>query len=92
MSLGSLMGFIPPYLVDVYGFKLQFSYLLLLSMAAVLFLSQYVFWMYSMRGIGKPVKEEGLKLTLRSRSLVAKFCVIGILSSLSYGVFFSLFP
>lgn len=92
VSLGSLMGFIPPYLVDVYGFKLQSSYLLLLSMAAVLFLSQYVFYMYSMRGIGEPVKEEGLKFTLRSRSLVAKFCVIGILGSLSYGVFFSLFP
>lgn len=92
VSLGSLMGFIPPYLVDSYGFNLQSSYWLLLSLGAALFLSQFVFYMSSMRGMREPVKGEGPKFMLQSRGLVAKFCIISILSSLSYGVFFSLFP
>lgn len=91
-SVGSLLGFIPPMLVAHYRLSLQSSYWIVLVVAAVLFLGQAPFIMMSIRGAVEPEREGGFKFNLRSKEVVAKFCLINVINRIGYGVFFSLFP
>jgi len=92
MSIGSLMGFIPPMLVASYGFTLQASYWLLLAVGTGFFFVQMPFFIMSLRGAIEPKSQGGFKFNLRSRSVVAKFCFVTTIGSFGFGIFFSLFP
>lgn len=91
-SMGSLMGFVPPMLVDRYGFSLQVSYWIMLVIGAVLIFAMMPFLMMSIRGVVEPKRQGGLRFNLRSKGLVAKFSLIYTISNIGWGVFFSLFP
>ncbi|MDH5199729.1 MAG: MFS transporter, partial [Candidatus Bathyarchaeota archaeon] len=92
MSLGSLLGFIPPFLVKNYGLSLQTAYWIFLALGSLFFVAQYGFYLPSIRGMPEIPKGEGLSFTLNSRAFVLKFSLIAVISAVSFGVFFSLFP
>ncbi len=92
MSLGSLLGFIPPFLVKNYNLSLQTAYWIFLALGSTFFVAQYVFYLPSIRGMPEAPEREGLSFTLSSRAFVFKFSLIAVISSVSFGVFFSLFP
>ena len=91
-SVGSLIGFIPPMLVARYGLSIQFSYYIVLAVAVVFLLGGMPFVLLSIRGVVEPERREGFSFNLRSKDVVAKFCLIKVISRIGYGVFFSLFP
>jgi MFS family permease len=92
MSLGSLLGFVPPFLVKIYGFSLQTAYWIFLALGSLFFVAQYGFYLPSITGMPEVPKGEGLSFTLSSRAFVLKFSLIAVISAVSFGVFFSLFP
>jgi MFS family permease len=92
LSMGSLMGFVPPILVDRYGFSLQSSYWILLAIGTGFLFVQMPFYLMSSRGVTQPRGQQGFKFNLRSKGVVAKFSFIYIISTIGFGVFFSLFP
>lgn len=92
MSMGSLLGFVPPYLVKNHGYTLQNAYWVFMAVGAFFFVSQYLFYLMSTRGMTEPKRENGLNFTLTSRDLVAKISLIHLVAGVSIGVFFSLFP
>lgn len=92
MSLGSLLGFVPPYLVDSFGLSFREAYWAFLAFGSVFFVSQYFFYIMSTRGLDEAPKKEGLSFNLSSRGFVMKFSLIALISSAAFGVFFGLFP
>jgi MFS family permease len=92
MSLGSLLGFIPPMLVANHSFTLQSAYWTVLTLGISLFVFSTPFLLWSLRGVVDSKREEGFTFTLKSNSVVTKFSLLTVLGSLGYGVFFSLFP
>jgi len=91
-SVGSLMGFVPPILVDRYGFSLQSSYWILLAIGTGFLFVQMPFYLMGSRGVTEPRGQQGFKFNLRSKVVVAKFSFIYMISTIGFGVFFSLFP
>jgi MFS family permease len=92
MSLGSLLGFVPPLLVKNYGFTLARSYWIFMALGSVFFIGQFPIYLTTLRGSTHAPKKEGFKFSLSSRSLVLKYSVLTLISVVSFGVFFSLFP
>ncbi len=92
MSLGSLIGFIPPMLVSNYGFSLLSSYWTVIAAAAAIVLVQTPFYIMSIREVVEPKNQNGFKFTLESRGVVAKFFILSLLSMVGANVFFNLFP
>jgi MFS family permease len=92
MSLGSLLGFIPPMLVANHGFKFQSAYWTVLTLGVGISVLQTPFLLWSLRGVVDSKRDEGFTFTLKSKSVVAKFSLLTVISSLGVGVFFSLFP
>jgi len=92
MSLGSLLGFIPPMLVANYDFTFQSAYWTVLTLGVGISFLQAPFFMWSLRGVVDSRREEGFTFTLKSKSVVSKFSLFTILGSLGFGFFFSLFP
>jgi len=93
-SMGSLMGLVPPVLMSSYGFTLQDSYLAVMTIAAGFALPSMPFFLLSAReGIrSKREAEAGFRFNLRSKGIVAKFCLIRIINTIGFGAFFNLFP
>lgn len=91
MSLGSLGGFIPPYLASSMGFTLFEAYRVTMIAAAVLFVLQNVFTYISALGINETLSK-GFSLFLKSSVVVLKICGIGLLANVAGGLLFSLFP
>ena len=91
-SMGNLMGFIPPILVDSYGFSLQASYWNMMTISAGLWFTTIPFTVIIVRGLVEPKVEGRFRFNLRSRGVVAKFCFLRMIESLGFLVFFSLFP
>ena len=91
-SLGSLLGFIPPLLVGRFGFSLSSSYWSFLAFGAVFFVSQNFFYLLAMRDYKESEAGNGFSFNLASKDLVFKISLIQLLSAVSVGVFFSLFP
>lgn len=92
MSLGSLIGFIPPTLVINYGFSLLSSYWAVIAAAAAIILVQTPFYLMSIREVVEPDNQNSFKFTLESRGVVAKFFILSLLSMVGANVFFNLFP
>ncbi|MFB0543738.1 MAG: MFS transporter [Candidatus Bathyarchaeia archaeon] len=92
VSAGSLLGFVPPMLVSSYGYSLQAAYWVVLAIALAFFSAQMPFYMIAVWGMAKPKgRDEGFRFDLRSKSVVAKFSFINLISNIGYGTFFSLF-
>ena len=92
MSLGSLIGHLPPILVDKYGFSFQSSYWTVIALGALFITFQTPLYLLSLRGVDGPSGDGGFKITLRSRGVVAKFFIIYFISVIGTSTFFSLFP
>lgn len=92
MSVGSLMGHIPPMLVSDYGLTKISAYWWVLLAGITLAIGTMPIWYLSIRGIPDPKAVDGFKIVLRSRSLVAKSTFFNFVSGVGTGVFFSLFP
>ncbi len=92
MSLGSLLGFLPPMLVANHGFTLQSAYWTVFALGVIIFVSSIPFFLWSLRGVIDSKRGGGFRFTLKSSRVVTKFSLLTVLGSLGYGVFFSLFP
>ncbi len=92
ISLGSLLGFVPPFLVGRFGFSLSFSYWSFLAFGSVFFVSQNFFYLLAMKDYKESEARKGFSFNLTSKDLVFKISLIQLLSAASVGVFFSLFP
>jgi len=91
MSLGSLGGFIPPYLAGSTGFTLIEAYRVTMMAAAPLFVFQSVCIYKSAQNIKEPLSKR-FHFILKSRWVVLKICGIGLLANIAGGLLFSLFP
>lgn len=92
MSLGSLIGHLPPIMVNSYGFSFQSSYWTVIALGALLITLQTPLYLLSLRGVDGPSGNDGFKITLKSKGVVAKFFIIYFISVLGTSTFFSLFP
>jgi MFS family permease len=91
MSLGSLVGYAPPFMVDTMSVNLNTAYRYTMVSAGALFVLQYLFIYQSSRGIEEQLSRE-LRFNLKSKWLVLKICGIGLLGNIAGGIMFSLFP
>jgi len=95
-SLGSLMGLVPPLLVDRFSFSPQSSYYTMRAIGTAFFFIAIPFYIKVLRGLTEPdIKETPKSETrslLRSKGVVAKFSLFYLVGNIGYGAFFSLFP
>lgn len=91
LSLGSLVGFVPPMMVGSLGIPDTLAYRVVMLAGGCLFVVQWVFYLQSSWRVPETFSE-GFKFNLKSKVVVAKFCFLTLLGSLSGAVFFSLFP
>ena len=91
MSLGSLAGYIPAYLISNHGFTEYSSYRNVMMIASSLFLAQYLFYLASIRGIEEK-RSNRIQLMLRSWKPVMKFSTLTLLGNIAGGILFALFP
>jgi MFS family permease len=92
ISLGSLLGFIPPLLVERLGFSLSSAYWMFLALGLVPFVVQNVFYIWSVKDYEEGKANNGFRFNMASKDLVFKISLIQLLSAASVGVFISLFP
>jgi len=91
-SLGSLLGFIPPVLVNILGITLQRAYWFLMAFGAVFSVGQCLFFLLSVKSeVVEPSRKEN-SFFLSSKGLVLRFSILSFLSSTAFWVFISLFP
>lgn len=91
-SLGSLLGYIPPILVNILGITLQRAYWILIAFAAPFFVGQCIFFLLSVKSdVVEPSRKDN-SFFLTSKSLVFKFSILSFLLSAAFWVFISLFP
>ena len=90
-SLGSLLGYIPPILVNILGITLQRAYWILIAFAAPFFVGQCIFFLLSVKSdVVEPSRKDN-SFFLTSKSLVFKFSILSFLLSAAFWVFISLF-
>jgi MFS family permease len=92
VAAGSLLGFIPPLMVERLGLTLQASYWTFMALGATFFLLQYVFYFGSLKSYEDSSNGKRFNFNLESKDLVVKISFVQALSAVSFGVFFSLFP
>jgi MFS family permease len=90
MSLGSLAGYIPVYLVSNMAFTELASYRVIMIFASILFVAQYVFYLASSKGVEK--LSEGFHFKLKSWRPVLKFSALALFGNIAGGMLFALFP
>ena len=91
-SLGSLLGFVPPVMVNMLGITLQKAYWFLMAFGAPFFVGQCVFFLLSVKeDVVEPSRKDN-SFFLTSKGLVIKFSILSFLSSTAFWVFISLFP
>jgi len=91
VSLGSLVGYVPGYLVSSLGVSLSTSYRMVMLTSASLFVFQFIFYLMSSNGI-KESLSKGFKFNLKSKGVVLRICAISLLLNIAGGLLFSLFP
>lgn len=91
-SLGSLLGYIPPFLVNTLGMTYQRAYWFLMAFGGVFFVGQCLFFLISVKSDVAEPPRKGVSFILTSKGLVLKFSLLSFLLSASFGVFMSLFP
>ena len=91
MSLGSLAGYIPIYLISKAAFTEYSSYRIVMIMGSLLFVVQYVFYIASANGLEEKLKD-GFQFKLNSWKPVMKFSALALFGNIAGGMLFSLFP
>ncbi|MBM3292336.1 MFS transporter, partial [Candidatus Bathyarchaeota archaeon] len=91
MSLGSLVGFVPLYLVNNYGFTLRYSYWLMILLASIIFVAQIPFYWQMFKYVKEEKRENGLKFNIKSKEVVVKYSIIQVIQMLAFGPFSSMF-
>lgn len=92
ISMGSLLGFIPPLLVERLGFSFSSAYWTFLALGLVPFVVQNVFYIWSVKDYEDGKANNGFRFNMASKNLVFNISLIQLLSAASVGVFISLFP
>ncbi len=92
ISLGNLLGFVPPILVEKLGIALSSAYWMFMVIGVIPFIIQNVFYIWSTRDYEESHANIGFTFNLDSRDLVLKISLIQLLSAASVGIFISLFP
>lgn len=92
ISFGSMMGVIPPMLVNRWGFSYTNAYWSLFAVAVVFFIARLPFFLMASRDINGSNLGTGLVLSRESRKTLAKFLALSAISLVGYEVFFSFFP
>lgn len=90
-SIGTLLGFIPPILVVNYGFSTQASYWSLVALGVAFFFVEIPFRIMPVITVEEPKRDGKFRFNLKSKSIVAKFSIINIISGIGLGSFFSFF-
>jgi len=91
-SLGSLLGFVPPVLVNILGISFQRAYWFLMAFGAVFSVGQCIFFVLSVKSeVVEPSRKEN-SFFLTSKGLVLRFSILSFLLSTAFWVFISLFP
>jgi MFS family permease len=91
MSLGNLVGWVPPMLVKNLGVSVQHSYWVVIAVAGVVVLVQTPLYLLSLRGAVEPESNNGFRLMIKSKGIIAKFFLLSVVSMVSGNVFFNLF-
>lgn len=92
MSIGSLMGLIPPYLVANYGFSLRSSYWFMLLLAIIMFITQIPFYLLIFKYVKDEKHGNGFSFNLQSKDVVIKYSIIQIIQGIAFNPFISFFP
>lgn len=91
ISIGSLFGFIPPALVQTFGFTREVSYWILIFMAMIFYITRMSLYVLSSMKVPQE-KRQDQKHSFRAKTLIAKFSLFTMLREAGYAIFFSLFP
>ena len=91
MSLGSLTGYIPAYMISNLAFSETSAYRIMMTLASALFVAQYVFYIASSRGITEKLNKE-FRFKLKSWRPVLMFSAFTLVANIAGGMMFSLFP
>jgi len=91
LSVGSLFGFIPPILVQNFGFSRESSYWILILLAMIFYIIRMSLYILSSVNIPQEMRRKQ-RLDLRSKALIAKFSLFTMLREAGYAVLFNLFP
>jgi MFS family permease len=91
MSLGSLAGYIPAYMIANLAFTESSAYRIMIILASSLFIAQYLFYIASSRGVEEKLSN-GLHFKLKSWRPVIKFSALTLLGNIAGGMLFALFP
>jgi MFS family permease len=92
ISIGSLLGFIPPILVNQLGLEYVDAYWIMFAIATLFFIIRLPFFILAAKSFNGHLI--GKKITIKKDSiqLVRNFVIITFLATLGYEVFFSYFP
>jgi predicted MFS family arabinose efflux permease len=91
MSIGSIAGYLPSYLVSTLNFSQPTAYRYTMLMAASLFVAQFLFYLLSSSNIEESLKDD-YSFHLSSWKIVLKICGLTLLVNIAGGIMFSLFP
>jgi DHA1 family tetracycline resistance protein-like MFS transporter len=91
MSLGSLAGYIPIYIISNLDFTESSAYRLMIILASGLFIAQYIFYLASSRGVEEKLSNE-FRFRLDSWRPVVKFSILSLFGNIAGGMLFALFP
>ena len=91
-SLSSLLGYIPPLLVNSLGITFQRAYWYLLAFGSLFLIGQCVFFFLSAGGEVVDTSKKNVSFFISSRDLILKFSILAFLTSVALGVFVTLFP
>ena len=91
-SLSSLLGYIPPLLVNSLGITFQRAYWYLLAFGSLFLIGQCVFFFLSAGGEVVDTSKKNISFFISSRDLILKFSILAFLTSVALGVFVTLFP
>jgi len=91
MSLGSLTGYIPAYMISNLAFTELSAYKIVIIVASILFVLQYVFYLAASRGLEEKLSE-GFSFKLKSWRPVLKFSALTLSLNIAGAILFSFFP
>jgi DHA1 family multidrug resistance protein-like MFS transporter len=91
-SISSLLGYIPPLLVNSLGITFQRAYWYLLAFGSLFLIGQCVFFFLSAGGEVVDTSKKNVSFFISSRDLILKFSILAFLTSVALGVFVTLFP
>ncbi len=91
MSLGSLSGYIPAYMIARLAFTEYSAYRIVMIVASILFILQYVFYIASSRGVEEKLSK-GFSFKLKSWRPVLKFSALTLSLNIAGAILFSFFP